>query len=282
MEEFRAGLALATDQELRELIEILFQPKFNPLDYVNTPKLMEVKSYDRTAWIDRLEQRFQFLAADGLTVLQGQTDQVQYRQVLINTCQQLRIAYNQKFSTLDLESEIFLTLIQKTCKKLPPRQYTWLNRQLQASIARSSQALQLPEAVRKDPLRLVLTGGGALALNSVVRPWLLSHLSRQITLHLTRLALAKQALAQGGTVAAQWQARWMAGAAGRGVALNMARYGVVRGFLAVLGPALWAWFFADLGWRTIATNYSRIIPTIFTLAQIRLTRMEDSDLIERS
>jgi uncharacterized protein YaaW (UPF0174 family) len=37
---------------------------------------------------------------------------------------------------------------------------------------------------------------------------------------------------------------------------------------------MWAWFFADLGWRAIATNYGRIIPTIFALAQIRLTRAE--------
>jgi len=39
-----------------------------------------------------------------------------------------------------------------------------------------------------------------------------------------------------------------------------------------LGPALWAWFFADLGWRAIATNYARVIPVVFTLAQIRLIR----------
>jgi len=29
-----------------------------------------------------------------------------------------------------------------------------------------------------------------------------------------------------------------------------------------------------LGWKAIATNYGRIIPIIFTLAQIRLTRGE--------
>ena len=39
-----------------------------------------------------------------------------------------------------------------------------------------------------------------------------------------------------------------------------------------LGPALWSWFLADLGWRAIATNYGRVIPVVFTLAQIRLTR----------
>jgi uncharacterized protein YaaW (UPF0174 family) len=53
---------------------------------------------------------------------------------------------------------------------------------------------------------------------------------------------------------------------------NMARYTAVRGAFAFLGPILWGYFFADLGWRAIATNYTRIIPVIFTLAQIRLTR----------
>jgi uncharacterized protein YaaW (UPF0174 family) len=42
----------------------------------------------------------------------------------------------------------------------------------------------------------------------------------------------------------------------------------------VLGSALWVSFAPDLGWRTIATNYGRVIPMIFTLAQIRLIRTE--------
>jgi uncharacterized protein YaaW (UPF0174 family) len=41
---------------------------------------------------------------------------------------------------------------------------------------------------------------------------------------------------------------------------------------AAVGPLLWAWLFADIGWRAIATNYGRIIPAVFALAQIRLTR----------
>ena len=28
----------------------------------------------------------------------------------------------------------------------------------------------------------------------------------------------------------------------------------------------------DLGWRAVASNYTRVIPVVFTLAQIRLTR----------
>ncbi|BDI18522.1 hypothetical protein ANSO36C_43240 [Nostoc cf. commune SO-36] len=60
----------------------------------------------------------------------------------------------------------------------------------------------------------------------------------------------------------------------RGMTVNAARYGAARTMFAVIGPMMWTWFIADLGWRAIATNYGRIIPTIFALAQIRLTREE--------
>jgi uncharacterized protein YaaW (UPF0174 family) len=54
--------------------------------------------------------------------------------------------------------------------------------------------------------------------------------------------------------------------------VTAARYSAVRTVFAVVTPALWTWFIADLGWRTIATNYGRIIPVIFILAQTRLLR----------
>ncbi|MEY3827887.1 MAG: hypothetical protein RLZZ148_2708, partial [Cyanobacteriota bacterium] len=40
------------------------------------------------------------------------------------------------------------------------------------------------------------------------------------------------------------------------------------------GPALGGGFLADIGGKSSATNYSRVIPVIFALAQIRLTRAE--------
>ncbi|MEN9229187.1 MAG: hypothetical protein Q6L54_11110, partial [Gloeomargarita sp. HHBFW_bins_205] len=53
-----------------------------------------------------------------------------------------------------------------------------------------------------------------------------------------------------------------------------ARLMVVRGVTALLGPVLWGWFLAELGWSAIATNYARVIPAVLTLAQIRLLRDE--------
>jgi uncharacterized protein YaaW (UPF0174 family) len=78
----------------------------------------------------------------------------------------------------------------------------------------------------------------------------------------------------GAAIATQIQGRTLLHTTYRSMSLSAARYGAVRSVFAVVGPAMWAWFFADLGWRAIATNYGRVIPVIFTLAQIRLTRAE--------
>lgn len=56
MDELRAALELATEDELQDLTAILFSRKFNPLDYVQTPEPIEVQSQDRKAWLDALEE----------------------------------------------------------------------------------------------------------------------------------------------------------------------------------------------------------------------------------
>jgi len=38
LDELRAGLALATEEELRQITQILFHRRFNPLDYWQTPE----------------------------------------------------------------------------------------------------------------------------------------------------------------------------------------------------------------------------------------------------
>ncbi|MDY7016398.1 MAG: hypothetical protein SVX43_22930, partial [Cyanobacteriota bacterium] len=73
MDELRAALELATEDELQQLTKILFSRRLNPLDYWQTPDVIEVQSRDRQAWLDGLEERFRYLAADGLTVLRGRT-----------------------------------------------------------------------------------------------------------------------------------------------------------------------------------------------------------------
>ncbi len=269
MDELRPALELATDDELEGLTDILFRRQLNPLDYMYAPEPIDVCSQDRDLWLDSLEERFRFLAADGVTVLRGKTRQVSYRQVLIQVCRYLKIPYNQSLSTPDLEAEIFLILVGRAWQQLPTSERRVLNGRLQQAVSQADISHQLPASLQQDPLGLVLKGSGVVAINSVIRPWLMQTVARQFALHAATYQLAKEAAVQGG-LAVTHQATLQA--ARRGVVVSAARYGTTRTVLAVLGPALWAWFFADLGWRAIATNYARVIPVVFTLAQIRLIR----------
>lgn len=277
MDELRAALELATEEELQQLTELLFGRRFNPLDYVNTPQPIDVQSRDRDAWLDALERRFRYLAADGITVLRGKTGQVSYRQALIQVCRYLKIPYSKQLSTTDLEAEIFLSLLGRAWKHLPASEQQALTRRVQEALAKSEPMQPLPISVQKDPLGLLFKAGSALAVSSLIRPFLLGHIARQFALHFAQYQVARQTLIRGGAAAAtQIQGHLAVQAANRGMAVTAARYGVTRSVLGFLGPVLWTWFLADLGWRAISTNYARIIPTIFALAQIRLTRSDYS------
>lgn len=267
MDELRAALELASDEELELLTDILFRRQFNPLDYVCTPDPIDVRSQDRETWLYVLEERFRFLAADGVTVLRGNTNKLTYHQVLTRVCRYLKIPYSQSLSTEDLEAEIFLHLLHRAWENMPAKERQVLNGQLQKAVSGSELAKQLPTAVQLDPARLLLKGGSVVAINSVVRPWLLQQMARQFMLHAATYQVARQAV-EAGAIATQVAAQ----TAYRTMTLSAARYGAVRSVFAFLGPALWVWLFADLGWRAIATNYARVIPVVFTLAQIRLTR----------
>jgi len=270
----RAALELATEDELQQLTEILFRRKFNPLDYVHTPEPIDIQSRDRQAWLDAIEQRFRYLAADGITVLRGRTEQVTYRQALIQVCRYLKIPYSNKLATTDLEAEVFLNLLGRAWKQLPVKDQQTLTVRVQRSLAKS-QSQPLPLAVQRDPMAMLIKGSSALAVSSILQPMLLQQIARQFALNFASYQVAKEALIRSGTVAAtQFQSHLALQTARQGMAMNAARYGAVRGVFACVGPVLWTWFFADLGWRAIATNYGRIIPTVFALAQIRLTRAE--------
>jgi uncharacterized protein YaaW (UPF0174 family) len=275
LDELRAALELASEEELQDLTAILFSRKFNPLDYVHTPEPIEVQSQDRRAWLDALENRFRFLAADGMTVLRGRTSQVTYRQALIQVCKYLKIPYSHQLATVDLEAEVFLHLLGQVWKKLPEREKQKLTVRVQSHLLKSELQQPLPLLLQRDPLGLIFKGGSALAVTSLVKPIVLKQIARQFATHFATYQVAKQTAIKGTQAATtQFQNYVTLQMAQRGMTASAARYGAVRSIFAVVGPVMWTWFFADLGWRAIATNYGRIIPTIFALAQIRLTRTE--------
>jgi hypothetical protein len=135
LDELRTALELATEDELQQLTKILFSRKFNPLDYVRTPDLVEIQSQERDSWLDAIEDRFRFLAADGMTVLQGRTQGVSYRQALVQVCRYLKIPYSAQLSTTDLEAEVFLYLMGKNWHKLPAGDQKALTVKVQKSLA---------------------------------------------------------------------------------------------------------------------------------------------------
>ncbi len=276
MDELKSALVLATEEELQQLTNILFCRRFNPLDYWQIPDPIAVQSQDLDSWLKSLEKRFRYLAADGLTVLRQKTEQVTYRQVLIQVCGYLKIPYSNSMSTLDLEAEIFLNLLQKAWRRLPHSERKSIREQVVRSLANSPSPEPLPLKLQHDPLKILLRGSGALAVGSILKSWLLKKIAQQFALHFASYQMAKTAVIKGGiTAASQLQNQLALQAARKGMTMSAARYGAVRGVFAFLGPVLWGCFLADLGWRAIATNYTRIIPVIFTLAQIRLTRSED-------
>lgn len=275
MDELRTVLELATDEELQQLTQLLFSRKFNPLDYLQTPQPIDVQSRDRATWIDSLEQRFKYLAADGVTVLQGKTHLVSYRQVLIKVCRYLKINYSQHLSTTELEAEIFLHLLGRTCQQLPATEQENLLRKVQQSLTQKNLPEPLPLFVQANPFNLFLKGTGAVAVSAILKPIILRELANQFALHFAKYQAATTAIKLGGkAVTNQLQNYATVKITQRSMVLSATRYGAMRSVLGVLGPVLWTWFLADLGWRAIATNYGRIIPMVFTLAQIRLTRTE--------
>ena len=268
MDELRTALELATEEELQQITNILFCRRFNPLDYLRAPDAIAVQSQDWESWLDSVEDRFRYLAADGVTVLKGQTEKVSYRQILVRVCHFLKVPYSQKMPTTEIEAEIYLHLVNKAWKRLPPSEQKSLSIQIQKALADSHTPQPLPVHLQHNPLDIVLKGSSVIAINSILKPILLKHIARQFALHFVRYQGAKTALVQGGAIVNQIALQ----TAKQGMTRAAARYGAVRTVLSLVGPALWGWFIADLGWKAIATDYGRIIPTIFALAQIRLTR----------
>lgn len=276
MDELRTGLELATHDELAALAEVLFRPKFNPLDYWCIPSPQVVQGCDRTQRIQQIESRVRFLAADGLTVLRQDTEQLSYRQILLQLSRQLKLRLSAQLSTLDLEAEIFLQLLEKTWYRLTPLQQRQLEQRLTNELSQAEQFQQLSPQLQRHPMALVLKGSSAVAVSSILRPWLLKQITQQFAVQLAHYQVAQQTLRGAVTLGAKVQGRMAANIASRGMAVSAARYGAVRGVFACLGPALWTWFLVDIGWRAIASNYTRVIPVIVTLAQARLTRDEHS------
>ncbi|NJL53550.1 MAG: hypothetical protein HC930_17795, partial [Hydrococcus sp. SU_1_0] len=156
MDELRAGLVLATEEELQQITQILFNRRFNPLDYWQTPEPIEIQSQDLDLWLDSLDQRIRYLAADGITVLRGRTQEVSYREILIKICHYIKIPYSTQMGTTDIEAEIFLHLVSKAWDKLPPQEQKTLQAQVGKSLAAARPPEPLPVQLQHSPLKILI------------------------------------------------------------------------------------------------------------------------------
>ena len=235
LDELRTALELATEDELQQLTKILFSRKFNPLDYFRTPDLIEIQSQDRDSWLDAIENRFRFLAADGMAVLQGRTQAVSYRQTLVRVCGYLKIPYSQQLTTMELESEVFLYLMGKSWHKLPSGDRGALTLKVQKSLAMTKFDSPLPAHIQHDPIKLILKGSSAIAVSSVIKPIVLHQIARQFALHFASYQVARQTLIRGGIAASSQVQSYIAlYMARRGMILSAAQQVTVRGVFAIL------------------------------------------------
>jgi len=222
LDELRTALELATEEELQQITNILFCRRFNPLDYLRAPDAIAVQSQDWESWLDSVEDRFRYLAADGVTVLKGQTEKVSYRQILVRVCHFLKVPYSQKMPTTEIEAEIYLHLVNKAWKRLPPSEQKSLSTQIQKALADSHTPQPLPVHLQHNPLDIVLKGSSVIAINSILKPILLKHIAGQFALHFARYQGAKTALVQGGAIANQ-------------IALQTAKQGMTRAAATLAG-----------------------------------------------
>ncbi|XP_021651006.2 uncharacterized protein LOC110643077 isoform X4 [Hevea brasiliensis] len=247
--DLRPVLELATDSELYELERILFGPSyFSPLlksitgrrvdiDYA----IIEEDLAEREAFIEALESRFLFLAADARSTIRGWRPS--YRNVLLAVRKKLNIPCSRKLSTEDLEAEIFLHLVQDYSSE---ESDTFLCLWESSTVTNDQGSLELGPRQWKGP---------ALAARKL------------------GLAELQSMILKGGQLAAvNLESRAALLAAKQGFAGAASRYLGFRSMMSLLGPLMWGTFLADVVIQMLGTDYARILRAIYAFAEIRVTR----------
>uniref|UniRef100_A0A5B6ZAE0 Uncharacterized protein n=2 Tax=Davidia involucrata TaxID=16924 RepID=A0A5B6ZAE0_DAVIN len=283
--ELRSVLELATDTELYEIERILFGPSyFSPLlksitkqadvDYL----MINEDPEERDAFIEILESRFLFLAADARSTLRGWRPS--YRNVLLGVRKKLNIPCSSKLSTEDLEVEIFLHLLQDySSEESGTFPSSWASSKTSNShgsleLGLSQWKVQAVSALRvgAEELRsIILKGGGMFTLGKMY--YLLARrLSGKMFLEAANYQIKKEVIRKGGHLAAiKLESRAALLAAKQGVVGAASRYLGLRSMMALLGPVLWGTFLADVVIQMLGTDYARILRAIYAFAQIRIT-----------
>ncbi|GAB4850613.1 hypothetical protein Ancab_029922 [Ancistrocladus abbreviatus] len=257
--ELRLVLELATNSELHELERILFGPSyFSPLLKSVTGRaqfdhvMIEEDLQERENYIEALESRFLYLAADARSTLRGWRPS--YRDVLLSVRKELNIHCSSKLCTEDLEAEIFMHLLQDYSSQL-----------------KGQNAAALKVGVTE--LQSVLFKGGQVLTLLKFSQSLLRRLSGKVLLETANCQIENEAIRKGGQLAAINLERQVALLAARkGFAGAASRYLGFRSMVSFIGPLMWGTFLADVVITMLGTDYARVLQAIYAFAQIRIIR----------
>ncbi|XP_057995400.1 uncharacterized protein LOC131175374 isoform X2 [Hevea brasiliensis] len=272
--DLRPVLELATDSELYELERILFGPSyFSPLlksitgrrvdiDYA----IIEEDLAEREAFIEALESRFLFLAADARSTIRGWRPS--YRNVLLAVWKKLNVPCSRKLSTEDLEAEIFLHLVQDySSEESDTFPCLWES----STVTDDQGSLELGPRQWKGPA-LAARKLGLAELQSMILKFS-RKLSGKLFLEAANYQVKKEVIKKGGQLAAvNLESRAALLAAKQGFAGAASRYLGFRSMMSLLGPLMWGTFLADVVIQMLGTDYARILRAIYAFAEIRVTR----------
>ncbi|GMH16111.1 hypothetical protein Nepgr_017952 [Nepenthes gracilis] len=237
--ELRSVFELAENSELYELERILFGPSyFSPLlkSIVNRVKfdhvMIEEDLQEREHFIESLESRFLYLAADARSTLRGWRPS--YRNVLLGVRKDLNVPCSSKLPTEDLEAEIFIHLLQDYSGH-------WKGQ--------SAAALK----VGATELQSMIVKGGQVFTLLKFSHVLLSRMSTKVLLETANHQIKNEVIKKG-----------IAGAA--------SRYLGFQSLVSFLSPLLLGTFLADIVIKMMGTDYARVLQAIYLFAQIRSIR----------
>lgn len=278
-------MGFCDDAELEAVHHILYGPSpFSPVvkSIVGDNEPPAVSRRGRAGVMRRIESRFRFLGADAVSTLKGHRPS--YREVLVHMRQKLHVQCPSDLGTSELEAEIFLHLLNNYAGYVQSTGGDENKNVAAAVVDGDGMAGGRPlkrgwkwmERVtaplkfgRSDVVSLLGKFGGAVTI-SAVKKVLLQDIGTQLVVRRLNYQSALKTLYDEGV--ASLRSRAAVQAAHRGLTAVAVRYSTVRSALSMLGPLMWAWLGADLVLKSVGTDYSRIIKTVFALAQVRLLR----------
>ncbi|KAL0731733.1 hypothetical protein Bca4012_027827 [Brassica carinata] len=308
--ELRLVFELATDSELYELESILFGPSyFSPLlksipNKGGGERLMIGEDIDvRDGFIQSLESRFLFLAADARSTLSAHlcgTDSLSltilkpksflslsrgwrpsYRNVLLAVRNKLSIPCSSQLPTEDLEAEIFLYLVDNFSSEASgifpglwdSSQASEVQGSLEVGLSKwKVELLAALEVGASEVQSMILKGGGMITFAKIYQ-LLAKKLSGKVILEAANYQIRREMLKKGGQLAAiNLESRAALLAAKHGFVGAASRYLGLRTVMQLVGPMMWGTLLADLVIQMLETDYARILRAIYAFAQIRITR----------